>query len=136
MGQAIAIIGLTAAILQLIKYGIGLWGKISSILTSVRSTSQSIQEWEDQLETQLNLVAEFETNHRLFDDSEHKILLQCKNEADAVDSLLQQFAIVGGNGNITRLRKAMKLIQKRDEMTKRLSKMRQLNERLHQQSLQ
>jgi hypothetical protein len=136
MSQAITTIGLTAAILQLIKYGIGVWGKISSISTSLRSTSQSIQEWEDQLETQLDRVAEFETNHKLFDDSAHRVLLQCKSEGDTVDRLLQQFAIVGGNGKIAMLRKTMEMIQKREEMTKRLSKMRLLNDCLHQQSFQ
>jgi hypothetical protein len=135
MSQAITTIGLTAAILQLIKYGIGVWGKISSISTSLRSTSQSIQEWEDQLETQLDRVAEF-TNHKLFDDSANKILLQFKSEGDAVDGLLQQFTIVGGNGKIAMLRKTMKMIQKRDEMTRRLSKMRLLNESLDRQFLQ
>jgi hypothetical protein len=136
MAEAIAIIGATAAIPQITKYVLGACGKIYSISTSMHSASQSIQQWEDQLEFELGLLAEFENNQNSIDNSAHKILLQCKNEGDAAENLLQRLTISRGRGKIARLKETMRMLHRREEMNKRLSKIRQLNESLNQQSMQ
>lgn len=121
MGEVIAFISLTAAIPQLIKYGIGFVGEISRISTSVRSASRSLQESEDQLHLSLSLIAELEAQDISLNTPIHNILLRCKDEADAVTGLLQALHIVEGNGKITRMRKVMKSIQKKKYVEHRLS---------------
>ena len=136
MAESIAIIGLLAAIPQIVKHVLEFSGELSIVFTSVRSASRSIQQWENQLQASLNLIAELETYHGPSDDLTRDIITQCKEEAYTIKTLLQDLKVADGNGKVARVRKAMRLIKRKKDVTQRLLAIIQLSGTLHQRSIQ
>jgi hypothetical protein len=133
MAEAIPIIGLLVAIPQIMKYVVELSGELSSVSTSVRSASRSIQQWEDQLQVCLDLIAELETHHRPSDDLTQDIITLWNEEANIIKTLLKDLKTSRGDGKFARVGKAMKLIKRKKDMTQRLN---QLSGTLHQRYMQ
>jgi hypothetical protein len=135
MAEAITIIGLLAAIPQIIKYILEFSGGLSSVSTSVRSATRSIQQWECQLQASLILIDELETHHGPSDNHTRKIMTLFKEEADIVKTLLQDLKMSRGDGKVARLGKTMKLIKRKTDMNQRMLKIDQLSEILHRRSI-
>jgi hypothetical protein len=132
MAEAITIIGLFAAVPQIFKYVLEFSGELSSVSTSVRSASRSMQQWDHQLQESFDLIAELETHHTPSDDLTRDIITLWKEEANIIKTLLQGLKISRGDGRFARVGKAMKLIKRKKDMTQRLT---QLSENLHRQSM-
>jgi hypothetical protein len=136
MCEAIAIIGLTAAISQIFKYGVGFCGALTSISTNIRCASHSIQQWDDQLQASLSLLDELETFHGSSDGLIADIISRCKKEAHDINTLLHNLTMVEDDGKLARAKKVMKLTHKKKVVMERLLALSQQSVILHQRSFQ
>ena len=134
MGEAIAIIGLTAAIPQLVKYTVEALGEVSRFSKSIRTRSQALQEWEDRLNLYLSLTIELEMQHLSSDKLTRDTITRLKDQIQGTASLIRKLSIAKGDRKFVRLKKKMKFIQAKKDLVRQLLTIYQLNTGLHQRS--
>lgn len=136
MGEAIAAIGATAALVQLINYSVGGVNGLYDISSRARSAPLTLQQWDDEVQGFLRLAAVLEAEPFLQKGEAHGILRRYTDDANALRPSLQELSVGDKDGWFTRLMKKAKVIFKEREITRRLDAFRHRSDNIHKLSMQ
>ncbi|KAF2867752.1 hypothetical protein BDV95DRAFT_610656 [Massariosphaeria phaeospora] len=123
MAEAIALVGLIAAIPPLFKYGLATVHGASGISTSLRSTSDLLQEWNERLESYQHLIEQLEP-HLGFSTVPARSILRCRQQVAVVEALVRSLDIRTGNG-VPRFWNRVLVVRKKKKIVHDLSSIRE-----------